>query len=179
LDDVRERLREPGEDEGLDCCDVARQARQQVTEPAAPEEIEREGMEMAEHPESERADEALADPGREIVVGVRHDAATQRQRNVGARDPDERPEVAWDEHVVDQQLEHPNLGCLEARDKQDENQIGGEPAPERPRVRPERSEDPLQRDDRRLVDEVARARPDKGATAPQGPTGPWHTRSPP
>ena len=77
----------PREHEALDRGDITGQSRDQVSEPAALEEVERQPLEMPEHAGSKREHEALADPRRPVVVDEPDEPAQQAQADERQRDP--------------------------------------------------------------------------------------------
>jgi hypothetical protein len=84
-----------------------------------------------------REQEALGEPGGQVVVAEGHQATDQRQREVAQADPDEGPEIARDEHLVDHELEDPDLGRGDGRPEDDEGEAQRDPAAVRAGVGPE------------------------------------------
>ncbi len=78
----REAVGDPGEDEGLDLLHVARDPGDEVAEAVTVEDVEREPLDVVEHAEPQREQEALRDPGPEVVVGERDRRAEQGQAEV-------------------------------------------------------------------------------------------------
>ena len=143
----------PREHEALDRGDIAGQARDQVSEPATLEEVERQALEMPEHAGSKREDEALADPRRPVVVDEPDEPAQQAQARERERYPEERPEVPGHQHLVDEHLEQPDLERLDRRQRGHADQQDEQPATVRTGVGPEPAEDLAHGDDRRGSDE--------------------------
>ena len=143
-DDLQHRgegARHAGEDEALDRRDVTAQARQDIAEAAPVERVGREREQVAEDALAHGQQEALAEPRVEQVVGEGDRAAEQQQADARGADPEQRPEVAGDEHFVDDELEEEDLGGLDRDARRDQRQRQRQPAPERAGVGPEPAHD--------------------------------------
>jgi hypothetical protein len=96
---------------------------------------------VGEEPGAEVEQESLADPIRQVVVEEPDHPGEQRQSHVRAGDPDERAEVLRDQHLIDDDLEHPDHRRVDQRDQRDQQQAERQPAAVGARVRPEAPED--------------------------------------
>ena len=136
-DDRGDAVGDPGEQERLDRRDVRRDARQRVAEPPAVEGVGREALDVREQVGAHVEEEPLADPGREDVVAEREHRPEERQPDVRERDREEHPEVARDEHLVDDDAEQPDLRRLDGRDGEQRQQAESDAPAVRARERPE------------------------------------------
>jgi hypothetical protein len=98
--------------------------------------------------------EALADPGRDVLVAEREHRAQQGEADHDRDVEGERAERLGHEHVVDDQLEEPDLGRLDQREQRRERQTGEEHLAERARVGPEAAQDLAYAHGRRGRDEL-------------------------
>ena len=138
--DALDELAERRQQQRLDRVDVAGEAREHVAVAAAVERVGLEPLEVGEHARAQREREALADPGGEVLVAERQRRAEQREPEHRERVARQRPELAGREHVVDDQLEDPDLGRLDGRQQRREHEAEREHAAQRPRQRPEAAE---------------------------------------
>ena len=76
----------------------------------------------------------------------RQQRAEQREADHRRHVDGERAERLGDQHVVDDQLEEPDLGRLDRRQQRGERDAGGERLAVRPRQRPEAADDLAHRD---------------------------------
>jgi hypothetical protein len=143
-DDAKQRGQPVGhsrEDEALDGLHVPREPRDHVAQAAPVERVERELLHVREEAPAHALQEALPQPGGEVVVAERDQPIRNREGEVERHDPCERLEVAGHEHLVDDELEHPDLGRLDRRADGDQQEADGDPPPVRARVGPEAAED--------------------------------------
>jgi len=63
--------------------------------------VEGEALDVGEHARAQVQQEALADPGREVVVAERDQPAEQREADVGERDDQQRLEILGDQPRCD------------------------------------------------------------------------------
>ena len=117
-----------GEHEALDRLHVAREPRDQVAQAAAVEHVHATASGRARR------------GGGACAAGSARRARWRGSRrrseispsaivkpDVERDDPDERPEVAGDEHLVDDQLEHPDLGGLDRGAERDQHEADRDP----------------------------------------------------
>ena len=119
--------------------------------------IERVGLEPLQVPEELGAQgerEALADPRGRVLVAERERRAEQREADHGRDEHGQRAERLGHEHLVDDDLEEPDLGGLDGRQQRGERDPRGERHPERARERPEAADDLAQRHARRHGDDA-------------------------
>ena len=158
LEDRADAAGELADHEGLDRGDVGGQPGQHVAEPAPVVGDGGQGEHVREGVAPQADQELLRDPGREVVVGARHDAAEQVETDVREGEPQQRPDVGGDEHVVHQPLEEQHLDDRDRRRGGQQEHPEQQPAPQRTQPRPEAAYDVAHGQraggghDRRLVD---------------------------
>src|SRR5829696_6756872 len=96
---------------------------------------------MGEEPGPEVEEKTLADPVVEEVVEEAEHSGDDGQADVRRRNPDEWPEVLWDQHLVHDDLEHPDHRGVDQRHEDDQDEADGQPLAVRPGVGPEPPED--------------------------------------
>ena len=124
----------PASTKRLDRLDVGGQPLQRVAQPAPVERVRRQPLHVREHARAQVEQEALADPGGDVVVEERDHAGQQRQADVGEREREQRGELARHEHVVDDELEEVDLDRLDRRHERGEAEAEREAAPVGARV---------------------------------------------
>ena len=125
----------------LDRVDVAGQAGEHVAVAAAVERVGLEPLQVGEELRAQGEREALADPGRRVLVAEREQRPEQREADHRRHEDRERRERLGHQHVVDHDLEQPDLGGLDGRQQRRERDPGRELLAVRPRQRPEAAED--------------------------------------
>jgi hypothetical protein len=133
---------------------VAGEPAQHVAVAAAVERVGLEQLQVAQEPLAEVEREALPYPGGGVLVAERQQRPEQGEAD-HHRDVDrERAERLGDQHVVDDQLEQPDLGRLDGRKQRREH----DPGDERPAIpagqRPEAAHDLADRDRGRCRDDA-------------------------
>ena len=109
---------------------------------AAVERVGLEALQMREELRAQREREPLADPRGGVLVAERQQRPEQREADHGRHEDGERAERLGHEHVVDDQLEQPDLGGLDCGQQRGERDAGHERPAVRPRQRPERGGPP-------------------------------------
>jgi hypothetical protein len=109
---------------------------------------------VAEDARAQVEREALADPGRDVLVAEREQRPQQREPDHDGGEDGERPERLGDEDVVDDELEQPDLCGLDGGQQRGEQDPGREPAAVGPHERPEAPHDVRDGDGRRRGDEA-------------------------
>jgi hypothetical protein len=160
----------------FDGAGVAGQAGQDVAEALTVVEGERQPEQPGEQVSTEGREEALGEDGGRHVVGVRESRAEQVQAHVRERDPGEGPQIARNEHVVDQPLVEADLDRLDGGGDGDEQQADHEPTAVRSGVGPEAGEQFRHRhrrggrhDRESFPERVERSQPPAGATRVAAP----------
>ena len=138
----------------LDRVDVAGQAGEHVAVAAAVERVRLEPLQVREDLRAQREREALADPGRRVLVAEREQRPEQREADHGRHEDRERLERLGHQHVVDDELEQPHLGRLDRGQQRRERDAGGELLAVRPRQRPEAPDHLAHRDRRGRRDDA-------------------------
>ena len=150
---VSESRRDAREHDVLDRLDIVGEARDHIAEAAALEEVERQILDMPEDVRAQIENESLADQRREVVVEERGNSSDERQADVRARDPRERPEVVRHQDPVDQILEEQRSRGRDDRSHRDDQQHQQQRAAIGSRERPEATENRPDRKRRRLGDD--------------------------
>ena len=144
--------------EPLDRADVGGEPRDRVAEPAAVVDVAGQGQEVGEHVATQVDQEALGDPGGQVVVDPRQHAAGEVEGDVQQCQAEQRPGVGGNEDVVDEPLEEQDLDDLDQRDQRQDHERQGQPAPQSTQPGPEAPQDGRQgqrrgsRDDGGVVD---------------------------
>ena len=124
----RWRRSRPERTKRLDRGDVAGEARDQVAEPPAIEEVEREPLQVREEPGAEVEQEALADPVGEKVIEEAETPAIRVRPTYAAAIQAKGPKSLRHQHLVDDELEHPDHRRVDERDERDQQEAEREPA---------------------------------------------------
>ena len=85
---------------------------------------------MAKQKGAQGQDKLSPHPFCKVRIADHEGRGQQRESNVAEGDPPERPELAWDEHLVHDDLEQPDPGCVDGRRQHNE----GKRQPDEPAV---------------------------------------------
>ena len=121
---------------------------------AAVERVGLEPLQVREQPRAQREREALADPGGGVLVAEGQQRAQQRETEHGRHVDGERAERLRDEHVVDDELEDPDLGGLDGGEQRRERDAREERLAVGARQRPEAPDHLAHRDGGRGRDDL-------------------------
>src|SRR5664279_2153352 len=120
-------------------------------------EVERHGLQVPKDVGAQVQQESLTKPTGEQIGDERNNCLRQRQHQIQHRNAEEQLEVPRHQHIIDHNLEQPDVDDLDRRQDHGKNQCQRKPTPARSDVGPEATKQHTQRHNRCVCDNAGYA----------------------